>query len=938
MDPRRSSETRWPRETPPAVALTVEGWENESRRSGPRGPDCLTRTIFFVTTRSPLLRAQKRTPLARLAASKTTECAAPDQAVHQRRDRPAGEAVAAEVVQHRAAPSAGDGELGAAFEPRPVFGHEQRQLLAFVVSGADEPVQAAGDELGASVAVELRRTRASLAPPPSPTTGSGRPSPFRSARLGSEQPDTCSGAPSANGVSRAGNRGASAAGSRLREGSESTCAWSFPTADQGQRRGKSSRPVRARKTATGGRRASTAIRQALRGRGPCPIFRHPLQHAPSTRYPRTPPAHIRETDMFSRPLVRGEVRPLRRTLAIAAGASLLLAGLPLAGCGDSTPRIDGSAAGLAGHPPDTLAWIARLASSADGGDGVAALELARLRMEAGPPWSDLAEGRRRLSQAETAGNRDAWVMEGLYRLDARGFERDEAAARESFRRAAEAGSGAGAFNLGRLLDHAIGGPRDAAEAARWYLAAVDRDSLPGAANNLALLHETGDGVDRDPARAELLLHAAAARGHAGALGNLLRYRLHSPFGLAPNPEAAWDLVVRYRAADRAGEDSGLIGLLVGHPRLRARALEQLAVGGPIDAGAALLVGSVLEQGAGGEPDPEGARTAYRRAADLGSAEGALRLGSLEVKGSHPERAEALFRQAGEGGDPVGWLNLGWFHLMGSSGKPDRRAALEAFRRGDEAGEPVCSIELALLGMEDAATPADSAAARALAERGRRSAGEYSILPACELLMRLDPARQEQAWRRAAAGGAMGDVDALVYAAECRLNGIGAPRCPAAALASLAPWADDHPRAAYVTALACLGDSLRFALEAEGVPVDDPAASDPGCRADCGAAEGVQRLERAAELGSADALPMLATVCLQGVGRSPDRLMAAKWTRLLVRLSPGHPSRPAAADLADSILADLPESTCAWLDGQVEAWIQAHGAAFQAPAEAGPGAR
>ena len=128
-------------------------------------------------------------------------------------------------------------------------------------------------------------------------------------------------------------------------------------------------------------------------------------------------------------------------------------------------------------------------------------------------------------------------------------------ARGHFRRAAEAGHAAAAYNLALLLfeddDAATQG-----EAVRWLQQAVDAE-IPAAQYLLAVLYRDGIGVDADAARATALLHRAARNGHVPAM---LEYGIavFNGAGVAPDEaraatwlrRAAWhgDALARNRLA------------------------------------------------------------------------------------------------------------------------------------------------------------------------------------------------------------------------------------------------------------------------------------------------------------------------------------------------------------------------------------------------------
>ena len=70
-------------------------------------------------------------------------------------------------------------------------------------------------------------------------------------------------------------------------------------------------------------------------------------------------------------------------------------------------------------------------------------------------------------------------------------------------------------NLGLMLSKGLGGPRDDAEAVKWYLLAAEQGQ-PVAQNNLGALYLGGLGVPKDPVVALMWLMLASENGYASA--------------------------------------------------------------------------------------------------------------------------------------------------------------------------------------------------------------------------------------------------------------------------------------------------------------------------------------------------------------------------------------------------------------------------------------
>ncbi len=100
-----------------------------------------------------------------------------------------------------------------------------------------------------------------------------------------------------------------------------------------------------------------------------------------------------------------------------------------------------------------------------------------------------------------------------------GVSQDPAKALAWYRRAAEAGSPAGAFNVGVFYDSGLGMQPDEEQAAFWYGRAAS-EGFARAEYNLALLYEEGAGVPKNRERAVALFRQAAAQGLTAARAHL----------------------------------------------------------------------------------------------------------------------------------------------------------------------------------------------------------------------------------------------------------------------------------------------------------------------------------------------------------------------------------------------------------------------------------
>ena len=88
-----------------------------------------------------------------------------------------------------------------------------------------------------------------------------------------------------------------------------------------------------------------------------------------------------------------------------------------------------------------------------------------------------------------------------------------------FRTEAERGDSEAQYMLGVMYDRRMLGPRDPADAARWYQKAADQGH-PDAEDALGYLYDFGLGVPHDDARAETLYRQAADAGSVNGKNNL----------------------------------------------------------------------------------------------------------------------------------------------------------------------------------------------------------------------------------------------------------------------------------------------------------------------------------------------------------------------------------------------------------------------------------
>jgi TPR repeat protein len=122
---------------------------------------------------------------------------------------------------------------------------------------------------------------------------------------------------------------------------------------------------------------------------------------------------------------------------------------------------------------------------------------------------NFAEALRHLEPLAAKNYPRALYLLGRLRASAPGAWRDERAAVELYRRAAERGHAEAQYALGTMCADGRGTGKDVLEAAQWYERAAAA-GMPEAAMSLAYLNENGVGTPADRERAIEWYHRAAA--------------------------------------------------------------------------------------------------------------------------------------------------------------------------------------------------------------------------------------------------------------------------------------------------------------------------------------------------------------------------------------------------------------------------------------------
>jgi TPR repeat protein len=250
------------------------------------------------------------------------------------------------------------------------------------------------------------------------------------------------------------------------------------------------------------------------------------------------------------------------------------------------------------------------------------------------------------------------------------------------RRLATEGNAAAMYRLGRLHAAGQGVARDEPQAASWYRKGADAGDAASASALAAALLE-GRGVAVDKPEAVRLLRSASAQGNAEAMSILGRMLVEGR-NVGKDPTEGSRLLT---AASEAGYTPAMVDY--------ARILLNGTAGVPADAAKAAFwfrraadlgnangmagLGSLYQQGKGVEADLTKAVMWYTRGADRGSAVAMSDLGLLHVQGKGVERNEAtavaLFRKSAALGNSIAMNNLAWMLQLGRG--VDRKNPAEA---------------------------------------------------------------------------------------------------------------------------------------------------------------------------------------------------------------------------------------------------------------------
>jgi TPR repeat protein len=187
-------------------------------------------------------------------------------------------------------------------------------------------------------------------------------------------------------------------------------------------------------------------------------------------------------------------------------------------------------------------------------------------------------------------------------LDGRGVETDDVQACAWFRKAAEQGDAEPQFRLGLMYANGVGVNKDDEQAVLWYRKAAEQGDAR-AQFNLGFMYEKGRGVEKDQAQAVMLYRKAAEQGYPVAQYSL--GFMHT-FGIGVEKDYALAFSWFRKAAEQ------------GHQFAQYR------------------LGLMYEEGRGVEKDQAQAFEWYRKAADQGDKDAIFKIGQRnELENQQP---------------------------------------------------------------------------------------------------------------------------------------------------------------------------------------------------------------------------------------------------------------------------------------------------------------
>lgn len=326
-----------------------------------------------------------------------------------------------------------------------------------------------------------------------------------------------------------------------------------------------------------------------------------------------------------------------------------------------------------------IEWYSR---AADAGSAPAMVGLAGLISLGKVPGQGPEDAHDLYRRAAELGNKTGFYYLGVNLLYGTGVKADPSEGRKWLLRAADHGVPGAMRVLGLAYLRGIGGgPVDVGQAETW----LRRGALKGDTESMVLLADMHAGkLAQVPNQAEAILWYATAtdQGHPRAITALAMAHI-SGDGVQKDPARALELLKS--AADKHVEARFQLGLCYllgrGVPIDAATAAEHLLKAAERKhPDATYNYGALLYNGNGVAQDRKAAFEFYTAAADLGSASGQFRLAHAHTLGKElpldPHRAIELFAASAEQNHPSAQINLVRMIL---AHRPEDRPALEKWR-------------------------------------------------------------------------------------------------------------------------------------------------------------------------------------------------------------------------------------------------------------------
>jgi TPR repeat protein/tetratricopeptide (TPR) repeat protein len=311
-----------------------------------------------------------------------------------------------------------------------------------------------------------------------------------------------------------------------------------------------------------------------------------------------------------------------------------------------------------------------------------------------------------------------------------GAARDQAAAAEFYRRAAQKGHRTSQLRWGLALMHGDGVDTNCSEGETWLRRAASAGD-PEAAALIGGLYAAGGNLPPNHVEAASWFHRAAEAGHKGAARSLgLLYITGAGVPRDPEEAARWLRVSATGGDTPAGAELGnllLDGIGDEDDRVRVcREFQQAAASG--DLVASFNYGVCLAQGVGAPRDDRQAAVWLRKAADR-VAKAQFWYGRFLLEGRGVERDLAQGRswiaRAAESGLVDAQVTLGEMMLNGVGGRCDPPEALALLERAATNGHVGAMFASSLVHAGGRGVPANHIAARhwlrAAAEHGHEAA-------------------------------------------------------------------------------------------------------------------------------------------------------------------------------------------------------------------------